>query len=59
MRLSSPIVGKSAGIGAAGRSYLMNAAAARDSPEEIIVTALCLSAVIPLMFGLCGYLNVQ
>lgn len=31
----------------------------RNSPEEIIVTALYIAAIIPLMFGLCGYLNVQ
>jgi hypothetical protein len=37
----------------------MNAADKRDAPEEIIVNALYLAAVIPLMFGRCGYLNVQ
>jgi hypothetical protein len=38
----------------------MNAAdESRDAPEEIIVNALYLATLIPLMFGLCGYLNVQ
>jgi hypothetical protein len=27
--------------------------------EEFVMTAIYLAAVIPLMFGLCGYLNVQ